>query len=76
MGWLTGMNGRDGLPADKASRKIIERHRREEAAEKAARQRRKAEDRQYGRRGRGIVCGWGNEDDGHVATTFLGFRVR
>ena len=48
--------------------KTAARHRREDAEKKEARAQRKAEDKLYGRRGRGIVCGWANDDDVRITS--------
>jgi hypothetical protein len=44
------------------SRDIIARHARQDKKAKKARARRKADNKRYGRRGRGIVCGWAADD--------------
>jgi hypothetical protein len=44
------------------SRDIIARHARQDKKAKKARAQRKADNKRYGRRGRGIVCGWAADD--------------
>jgi hypothetical protein len=44
------------------SRDIIARHAKQEKQEKQARAQRKADNAKYGRRGRGILCGWAADD--------------
>jgi hypothetical protein len=44
------------------SRDIIARHAKQEKQEKKARAQRKAGNAKYGRRGRGILCGWAADD--------------
>jgi hypothetical protein len=51
-----------GGPRDRASREIIARHARQDKKAKKARAQRKADNARYGRRGRGILCGWAADD--------------
>ena len=44
------------------SRDIIARHAKQDKKAKKARDREKAANQEFGRRGRGIVCGWAAED--------------
>jgi hypothetical protein len=44
------------------SRDIIARHAKQEKQEKALKKQAKAERQLYGRRGRGILCGWAADD--------------
>jgi hypothetical protein len=46
----------------KESQAIIDRHEREAKAEKEAKKQAKKEREQYGRKGRGILCGWADDE--------------
>ena len=46
----------------RASQEIIDRHKRQDKKAKKAKAQRKADNAKYGRRGRGILCGWAADD--------------
>lgn len=56
------MMGLFGPSKAKQSAEIIARHKRLDKKARKAKARRKAENLRYGRRGRGIVCGWAADD--------------